>query len=147
MTKKTLTIALLSLAVFVAVPLSAMAWPHAYPAAPQLSQEQVAQMDKLYDEHRAAAAPLYEQLAQKRMELRALAPNPNVKPEELKALTAEISALHEKIRVLNQSFYDSLDKAGLPCYGYGYGRHGGFHDRGYDGYGHRHGGHGCAYWR
>lgn len=146
MTKKTLSTALLSLAVFVAVPLSAMAWPQACPV-PQLSQEQVAQMDKLYDEHRAAAAPLYEQLAQKKMELRALSPNPNVKPEELKAIAAEISAIHEKIRVLNEGFYDSLNKAGLPCYGYG--RHGGY-GRGYNGYhhnGYHHGGHGCTYWR
>ncbi len=144
MNRKTLSVALLSLAVFVAVPLSAMAWPHAMPTS-QLSQEQVTQMEKLYDEHYAATAPLYDQIAQKRLELRALAPNPNVKPEELKALSAEISALHEKVRALDETFYDNLTKAGLPCYGYG--RHGGFHGRGHAGYGYHHGGYGCAYGR
>ena len=77
-------------------------------------------------------------ILEKKMELRALSPNPNVKPEELKAITSEIAALRAKIRAVNDEFYANMDKAGLPCGDYGCAWHG-------DGYGYGHGRHGC--WR
>ena len=152
MTKKTLSLSLLSLAVLAAVPMVAMAQPHYYDggrhhgyhrmapcqAMPELSKEQIAQMDKYHEEHRAAVAPLFDQLMEKKMELRALSPTPNVKPEELKAITSEIAALRAKIRAVNDEFYANMDKAGLPCGDYGCAWHG-------DGYGYGHGRHGC--WR
>ena len=144
MLKKTLLLSLFSAAVFVSLPLAATAHPDGYgrhhgnyygyscyQAMPELSKEQAAQMDKLCEEHRNAVQPLYDQLSQKGLELRALSPNPNVKPEELKALTAEIAKLHEQIRTVNNDFYAKMTKAGLPCRGY---HHGGY-------------GYGCGYWR
>ena len=159
MTKKSLSLSLLSLAVLASLPMVAMARPHYddggrhygyHRMAPcpvtELSEQQIAEMDKFREQHRAAVAPLYDQLMEKRMELRALSPNPNVKPEELKALTAEIAALHAKIRAANEECYTNMAKAGLPCGGYGCAWHGGRDGYGYgarDGYGH--GRHGC--WR
>ena len=157
MNKKTLSLSLLSLALLASVPAVASARPHyddggrhygyhrmaSCPAA-DLSQEQIAQMDKFHEEHRAAVAPLYDQLMEKRLELRALSPNPNVKPEELKALSAEIASLHAKIRTINDEFYANMSKAGLPCGDYGCAWHGSRDGYGY-GYGHGHCRHGC--WR
>lgn len=149
MLKKTLCLSLLSAAVLVSVPLAAMAHPDGYgrhhggyygyyadQTMPELSKEQMAEMDKLCEEHRNAVRPLYDQLSEKGLELRALSPNPNVKPEELKALTAEIAKLHEQIRTINNDFQAKMTKAGLPCRGYHHG-----------GYGHGYYGHGCGYWR
>lgn len=81
---------------------------------PCLSAEQRAQMKALRAEHHDAVAPLRESLMRKKMELHALAPNPNVKPEELKALVAEICELRKKIHVLNGEHRAKLEKAGLP---------------------------------
>ena len=151
MSKNTLALTILSAALLTSLPMIANAYPGGYgphhgtygrgaaAQTPELTKEQVAQMDKLCEEHRAALLPLRDQLIQKRMELRALSPNPNVKPEELKALTAEITKLHEQIRTVNDDFYAKMDKAGLPCYG-------GSHQRGW----HHHApyaGHGCPNWR
>ena len=66
------------------------------------------------------------------------------KPEELKALSAEIASLHAKIRTINDEFYANMSKAGLPCGDYGCAWHGSRDGYGY-GYGHGHGRHGC--WR
>ena len=149
MSKNTLALTILSAALLTSLPMIATAHPDGYgrhhgsydrgvyAQAPELTKEQMAQMDKFCEEHRAALQPLRDQLIQKRMELRALSPNPNVKPEELKALTAEITKLHEQIRTVNDDFYAKMDKAGLPCYGY--------HQRGWH---HApYAGHGCPNWR
>ena len=80
-----------------------------------LTAEQKAQMEKMVSEHRAAIAPLREKIAQKRMELDALSPNPNTKPEELKAIVAEIVSLRKQIRTLQQDFRGKMAEAGLPC--------------------------------
>lgn len=138
MIKKTLSISLLSAAVLASIPMVAMAYPdgygrhhgyqrgYCYQSMPELSQEQAAQLDKLREEHRNAVRPLYDQLSEKELELRTLSPNPNVKPEELKAIIAEISKLHEQLRTVNEDFYSKMSAAGLPCRG-GYGgyHHGG----------------------
>jgi len=76
--------------------------------------EHKAQREKLIKEHHNAVAPLHEQLVQKQMELDVLAPNPNVKPEELKALVAEIISLRKQIRTLKGDFHKELAKLGGP---------------------------------
>ena len=141
MIKKTLSISLLSAAVLASIPMVAMAYhdgygrhngyqrADCYRAMPELSKEQRAQMDKLCEEHRNAVRPLYDQLSQKGLELRALSPNPTVKPEEIKAIIADISKLHEQLRTVNEDFYSKMAAAGLPCRG-AY-RHGGYHHGGY----------------
>ena len=103
MIKKTLSISLLSAAVLASIPMVAMAY---------------------HD----AVRPIYDQLTQKGLELRALSPNPNVKPEELKAVIADISKLHAQLRTINEDFYSKMADAGLPCVG-AY-RHGGYHHGG-----------------
>ncbi len=75
--------------------------------------ERKALWEKKVKEHHEAAAPLYEQLMQKRMELDVLSPNPNVKPEELKALVAEIVSLRKQLHVLQNEFRADLAKSGL----------------------------------
>ena len=157
MIKKTLSISLLSAAVLSSIPMVAMAYPdgygrhhgyqraNCYQAMPELTQEQRAQMDKLYEEHRNAVRPLYDQLNQKGLELRTLSPNPNVKPEELKAIIADISKLHEQLRTINEDFYSKMASAGLPCPG-AY-RHGGYHHRGDGWCGMPRHGQNCGYWR
>lgn len=76
--------------------------------------ERKAQRDKLVKEHHEAAAPLYEKLIQKKMELEALSPNPNVKPEELKALVSEILSLRKELRSLKGEFRKEMAKLGKP---------------------------------
>ncbi|WP_446424401.1 periplasmic heavy metal sensor [Mailhella sp.] len=79
--------------------------------APQLSVEQAAELQKLRAEHHAALTSLRDSIAQKKLELHALAPNPNVKPDELKALTAEISDLRKQMRALGKDYRAKLEKA------------------------------------
>ncbi|WP_273522902.1 periplasmic heavy metal sensor [Mailhella massiliensis] len=152
MTRKPVIIALLAAtfaaAVPVAVPVAAMANPdfhgryardcrRAAPceSMPRLTEEQRAQMVKLHEEHRAAVAPLREQIAEKRMTLNALSRNPNTSPDELRALTADISRLRAKMRTVNDDFRAKMQKQGLPCAEFG--RHDGYGPRHHDGYGHR----------
>lgn len=77
--------------------------------------ERKALWEKKVKAHHEAVAPLYEQLMQKRMELDALSPNPNTKPEELKALVAEIVSLRKQLHVLQNEFRADLAKSGLKC--------------------------------
>jgi len=76
--------------------------------------ERKAQREKLIKEHHAAVAPLHKKLVQKQMELEALSPNPNAKPEELKALVAEILSLREEIRTMKGEFRKEMAKIGGP---------------------------------
>ena len=151
MIKKTLSLSLLSAVALVSIPMVAMAYPHSYghhdgyhrgaycQVMPELNEEQTAQLDKFRDERRNALRPLYDKLEEKRLELRALSPNPNVKPEELKAITAEIADLRKQIRDVEDDFYANMIKAGLPCRGY-------HHNGAGWGDAPRHG-YGCGYWR
>ena len=76
--------------------------------------ERKAQREKLIKEHHAAVMPLHEKLVQKQMELDVLSPNPNVKPEELKALVAEVVSLRNQIRTLKDDFRAEMSKLGGP---------------------------------
>ena len=71
--------------------------------------------DKKVKEHHEAVAPLYEKLMQKQMELDVLSPNPNVKPDELKAIVAEIVSLRKQLHSLQKEFRADLAKSGLKC--------------------------------
>ena len=132
MNTKNIALSLVAAALLAAVPAAAFADSCAKPVhsactalkascerpghpAPQLSAEQAAELQKLRAEHHAALASLRDSIAQKKMELHALAPNPNVKPEELKALAAEISDLRKQMRTLGEEYRAKLEKAGLPC--------------------------------
>lgn len=76
--------------------------------------ERKAQREKLIKEHHAAVMPLYEKLVQKQMELEVLSPNPNVKPEELKALVGEVVSLRSQIRTMKEEFRAEMAKLGGP---------------------------------
>ena len=104
---------------------------------PRLTEEQRAQMIKLHEEHRAAVAPLREQIAEKRMTLNALSRNPNTSPDELRALTADITSLRTQIRTVYNDFVAKMQKEGLPCPGFRF--HDGYGPRHHDGYGRHHG--------
>jgi len=132
MNAKAISLTLLGTVMLASVPALAMAaGPHSGPAAcpgimercerpaaraHHITPEQMAQYKEFRNERKAALAPLRHQLTQKRMELRALSPNPNVKPEELKALVAEIMELRGKIAAVNKDFRDKMKKAGLPSW-------------------------------
>ena len=76
--------------------------------------ERKAQREKLIKEHHAAVMPLHEKLVQKQMELEVLSPNPNVKPEELKAIVAEVASLRSQIRTMKEGFREEMAKLGGP---------------------------------
>jgi len=80
----------------------------------QAMEEYHALRKKLFEEYHAEVAPLRLQLKQKRMELRALSPNPNTKPEDLKSLVADILALEKKIQDARSEFRKSIAKQDLP---------------------------------
>lgn len=82
---------------------------------PRLSAEQKETLAKLREEHRTEMGQLREKLMRKKMELKALSPNPNVKPDELKALVAEIIDLKKQIRGKNGEHLKKLRDAGLPA--------------------------------
>ena len=132
MNAKNIFLTLLAAAIISVAPAAAMAGGHGHPercpqphrmspcerpAMPCLNPEQIAQMKQFRKEHRAALAPLREQISQKRMELHALAPNPNVKPDDLKGIVNDIMSLRKQIRTVNDSFRDKMEKAGLPFWG------------------------------
>lgn len=148
MTRKPVIIALLAATFAASIPVAAMASPdfhgryardcrRAAPceSMPRLTEEQRAQMVKLHEEHRAAVAPLHDKLAEKRMTLNALSRNPNTSPDELRALTADITSLRTQIRTVNNDFVAKMQKEGLPCPGFRF--HDGYGHRHHDGYGHR----------
>ena len=95
-----------------------------------LTPEAQATLNKLRDEHYQKVSPLREQLWAKQTELNALSGNPAVKPEEIKKLVAEISALRSQMTKERQAFRTQVSKET------GIANPGGF--GGYDG----HGGHG-----
>ena len=76
--------------------------------------ERKAQREKLIKEHHAAVMPLHEKLVQKQMELEVLSPNPNVKPEELKALVGEVISLRNQIRTMKDEFRAEMAKLSGP---------------------------------
>ena len=76
--------------------------------------ERKAQREKLIKEHHAAAMPLHEKLVQKQMELEVLSPNPNVKPEELKALVGEVVSLRNQLRTMKEDFRAEMAKLSGP---------------------------------
>ena len=76
--------------------------------------ERKAQREKLIKEHHAAVMPLHEKLVQKQMELEVLSPNPNVKPEELKALVGEVVSLRNQLRTMKDEFRAEMAKLSGP---------------------------------
>ena len=152
MTRKTIAVTLIAATFAASIPVAAMANPGFHgryardcramapcEAMPNLTEDQLAQLDKYHKEHYAAVAPLRDQLAEKRMTLNALSRNPNTSPDELRALTADITKLRAQIRTVNEDFRAKMQKEGLPCPGFrhhdGFGpsfgpRHDGFGPRG-----------------
>lgn len=124
MKKTLLGISLMALSLAAAVPMAAYAVPHdapprdgkaVRPPLPPLSEEQIAQARSLAKEYREAVSPLREQLREKKMELKALSPNPNTKPEELRQIIRDIIALEKQIDVQKEAFREKMDQAGIPC--------------------------------
>ncbi len=87
------------------------------PPFPPFSEEQMAQIQSFEKEYLDASSPLKEQLKEKRLELKALSPNPNTKPEELRQLVRDIIALEKQLDVLKDTFRDNMVNAGIPCPG------------------------------
>ncbi len=89
----------------------------------QLTDEQIAQFDKVRSSHFEKMQPLWDQLHSKRMELNALKYNPNTEPETLTKLVKDITDIENKIDTERKSFRAQLEKDfGIEYYG-GYGRH------------------------
>ncbi len=77
----------------------------------QLTPEKQEAYRKIMDSYRAKVEPLRESMWEKRMELRALAPNPNTQPAEIKALVKEIGALHVQMKTERDNLRNGLEKA------------------------------------
>lgn len=110
--------------------------PPVPPAFAEISAEDRAALDKLFDDHRTKTAPLRDQLWAKRMEYEALSDNPNVKPDEIKALVAEMSKLRTQLRgerdtlrkALNDKGFDRRHFRGYHGHKARFYDHGGFYD-------------------
>ena len=92
-----------------------------------LTPEKQAAVNKLIQEHVAEVTPLKTQLQAKHLELRALSGNPNVQPEQISKLAAEVADLSSKLRASGLAFRDKLAaETGIDAlpYGGGFGRGG-----------------------
>jgi len=109
-----------------------------------LSPEKAANVERIYERNQTKLQPLQDDLYAKRLELNALAQNPNTKPETIKNLAQEITELRKDIRAQSEIMSSSLDKETGMRSGYhrnGRGMGGGSgHNRG-GGYGHNGNGH------
>ena len=76
----------------------------------QLSPEKKAAYTKIMAAFRAKVDPLRESMWQKKMELKALSPNPNTQPAEIKGLVKEIGDLHLQMRTERQALNERLEK-------------------------------------
>jgi Spy/CpxP family protein refolding chaperone len=74
---------------------------------PQEKQEAFA---KLWEAHQAEVDPIQDQMWTKHEELRALAANPNTKPETLQTLVRELTELRSQLRAKGNAFRASVKK-------------------------------------
>lgn len=75
-----------------------------------LSEEQLAKLDEMRENHFKTIKPLFDDLRLKRMELDVFRDNPNVKPDQLDKLIKEIIALENKIDGEKYSFRTQVEK-------------------------------------
>ncbi|MDL2260045.1 periplasmic heavy metal sensor [Deltaproteobacteria bacterium OttesenSCG-928-K17] len=85
------------------------------PPAPmaEMSAEDQAAIDKIFDDHRLKTAPLRDQLWAKRMEYDALANNPNVKPDEIRAIIADMGKIKTQLRTERDGLRAALKEKGF----------------------------------
>ncbi len=76
----------------------------------QLSPEKQEAYQTMMKEFRARMIPLREAMWQKKLELKALSPNPNTKPEDLKALVRAINNLHVQMCTEREALHARLEK-------------------------------------
>ena len=84
------------------------------PRPGMLTKEQMEKQRTIMREHRARMDDLKDALMQKQMELDYLADNPNVKPDDIKAIIADIVRLHKETRKAGQELRAKMREAGLP---------------------------------
>lgn len=111
----------------------------------QLAPEKQEQLRAIMDAHRKEVRPLQNALWQKRMELDALAPNPNTKPGDIKALVAEMANLRSQLQEKQDAVRAKVRQdvgVDMPMMGRGAGD-GGRHGRGGKGMGQGMNGMGC----
>lgn len=80
----------------------------------QLTDEQQKTFDKLRAEHFKSITPIHEKFRAKSYELRVLSQNPNMKPDELKAMISEREKLRAEMYAARDKFRQKCEKAGLP---------------------------------
>jgi len=76
----------------------------------QLTPEKQEAYRKIMKSFQDKVEPLRESMWQKRLELKALSPNPNTQPADIKALVKEIGDLHTQMRNERQALNDRLEK-------------------------------------
>ena len=76
----------------------------------QLTPEKQEAYRKIMDAFQSKMTPLREAMWQKRLELKALSPNPNTQPDEIKALVKEIGTLHTQMRTEYEALKNRLEK-------------------------------------
>ena len=130
----------------------------AYHASSAPNQEQMAKMQELGAAHRAAVAPLMQQVQAKRAERDAQMYAATPDAAKIEALSKDIGALEGQIYAARASFNAQLAKEGVSggwggwcgdramAQGYGRGGHGGGHGGGYGGHGGGRGGCGGGNW-
>jgi len=74
------------------------------PQATPIPPEKQAAFDALQEAHQAEMAPLQDAMWAKHQELRALAANPNTKPETIQSLIKELTDLRAQMRTKQKAF-------------------------------------------
>jgi|GEM_PF-6538319 len=99
----------------------------------QMSPEDRAAWEVLWNEHRQKMAPLRDQMWAKNMEYDFLMANPNTKPAEVKAVIDEMMRLKGQLRAEHEKFAEAAKAKGLDRHGFGPGFHKGWRGHGLDG--------------
>jgi hypothetical protein len=81
-----------------------------------LTREQMEKQHAIMNEHRTRMEGLRDAMMQKQMELDYLSGNPNVKPDDIKSIIADIVKLHKESREASRKLRAALREAGLPLF-------------------------------
>ncbi|MDR2350740.1 MAG: periplasmic heavy metal sensor [Deltaproteobacteria bacterium] len=86
---------------------------------PALTPEQAETSRKLFAEHFEKTRPVRQNLRDQQLVYDALAGNPNAKPEDIKAVVAEMRKLRDRLHELRLEFKAEYEKSGLPAFAKG----------------------------
>ncbi|MDR2302079.1 MAG: hypothetical protein LBF38_08585, partial [Deltaproteobacteria bacterium] len=84
---------------------------------PNLTEEQLAALEKIHTEHWAKIEPIMDQIRDNKLLYRALSNQQNAPVDEIKKTISELSRLRKELRTEMTALSDTLKEQGLPDYG------------------------------